>query len=46
MKKPQTFKLDESIMPSIKKLADADNRSVNNYVESILIHHIKKAKKA
>jgi len=45
MKVPQTFKLEPELIESLKKLAEKDNRSFNNYVETVLLDHVKKSKK-
>ena len=46
MKTPYTFKLDPEIIPELQKLAEADSRSLNNYVEVLLMNHILEKKKA
>jgi hypothetical protein len=45
MKKSYTFKLEPELIEKLRKMAEKDNRSFNNYVETILLDHSKKAKK-
>lgn len=44
MKKTQTFKLEPELIEKLKKLADKENRPFNNYVETILLSHVKTKK--
>lgn len=39
MKASQTFKLEPSLIASLKKFAKQKNRSFNNYVETVLMDH-------
>jgi hypothetical protein len=39
MKLPYSFKLDEDLLSKMKLEAKSENRSFNNYVESLLITH-------
>lgn len=39
MKLPYSFKLDENLLSNMKLEAIANNRSFNNYVESLLLTH-------
>lgn len=45
MKKSQTFKLEPDLIEALKKLSEKDNRSFNNYVETVLLDHVKKSKR-
>jgi hypothetical protein len=45
MKTPQTFKLEPDLIQALKALAVKENRSFNNYVETVLLDHVKKTKK-
>jgi len=40
-----SMRLDESIIKKIKELAEKDNRSLSNYIETILKQHIANSKK-
>lgn len=44
LKKITTLRLDEELCEILKKLAEEDNRSLNNYIEKILKEHILKNK--
>lgn len=48
-KSPDTKRVEAHLLPdvilSLKKLADAQNRSLKNYIETILINHVKEQKK-
>lgn len=37
-----TFKLRGQLLATLKKLAQVDNRALNNYVETVLEKHIQK----
>jgi hypothetical protein len=37
MKLPYSFKLDENLLSNLKLEAQSENRSFNNYVESLLL---------
>jgi hypothetical protein len=39
MKKPYSFKLDESLLSDLQTEAQSVNRSFNNYVETLLLEH-------
>ena len=39
-KKNRTFRLSEEVVTKIKELAEKENRSMNNYLETILKSHI------
>lgn len=41
VKKNVTWKLDEKLVNKLKKLAEADNRSLTKYVELLFINHVK-----
>jgi hypothetical protein len=38
------FRLDKDLMKQVKKLADEQNRSVTNYIETLLIQAIDTSK--
>jgi excinuclease UvrABC nuclease subunit len=40
----QTFKLEDDLIEALKKLSVKENRSFNNYVETVLFNHVKKAR--
>lgn len=48
-KAPETKRVEAHLMPDIiealRKLADKENRSLKNYIETVLINHIKEQKK-
>ena len=44
MKETYTFKFDADLIEKLKKLAAKENRSFNNYVETVLLDHVKKKK--
>ena len=41
MKKPYSFRLDESLVNKVKKIAEADNRKLTAMLENILIIFVK-----
>jgi len=45
MRIPYTFKLEPEVITSLKSLAEKDNRSFNNYVESVLKAHVEEKKR-
>lgn len=45
MKTPYTIKFDPDLLEKLKKLAEKENRAFNNYVETALLEHSKRAKK-
>jgi hypothetical protein len=45
MRTPYTFKLEPEVIASLKSLAEKDNRSFNNYVESVLKAHVEEKNK-
>jgi hypothetical protein len=45
MRTPYTFKLEPEVITSLKSLAERDNRSFNNYVESVLKAHVEEKNK-
>lgn len=38
---PITVRLGDDIVKKVKKLADNENRSVNDYIRSVVINHTK-----
>lgn len=44
-KKNYSFRFKEDIMDKIQELADEENRTGTNLIETVLIDHIKKAKR-
>lgn len=40
------FRLDKDLMKQVKKLADEQNRSVTNYIETVLMKAVEEAKKS
>lgn len=36
MKNPYSFKLEPEIIPALKSIAESENRSLNNLVETVL----------
>ena len=40
-KKQTAFRIDPEVIDKLKQIAKEDNRSLNNYVELLLIKHIK-----
>ena len=48
-KSPETKRAEVHLLPEVfdqlKKLADKENRSLKNYMETILIKHVKEQKK-
>lgn len=44
-KTPISWRIEPAILKELKKLAEKENRTLNNYVETILLEHIKKQKK-
>lgn len=36
-----TFKLRPGLLEALKKLAQGENRALNNYVETVLLKHVK-----
>jgi predicted HicB family RNase H-like nuclease len=38
------LRLSQELKDELKKLADADNRSLNNYLTTVLEDHVKKVK--
>ncbi len=43
MKKPVTFRMDADLLERARRLADADNRSLTNYIETALRRAIEPA---
>jgi len=43
MKKPVTFRMDPALIERARRLADADNRSLTNYVETALRRAIERS---
>lgn len=41
MKTAYTIKLEPDLLEALKRLAEKENRSFNNYVETVLLDHIK-----
>lgn len=44
-KKQFNFRLDDQLMKDAKRLADQDNRTLTNYVETIISETVKASKK-
>lgn len=48
-KSPDTKRVEAHLMPDVieglKKLADKENRSLKNYIETLLIKHLEESKK-
>jgi predicted HicB family RNase H-like nuclease len=41
MKKQTAFRLEGELLEQLSLLAQEENRSLNNYVETILLNHVK-----
>lgn len=41
MKKQTAFRLNEELLRQLSELAQKENRSLNNYIETVLLHHIR-----
>lgn len=44
MKTAYTIKLEPALLETLKKLAVKENRSFNNYIETVLLDHTKRHK--
>lgn len=42
---PRSFRLDEDLLKWLQSQADKERRSLNNYVEGVLIEYMEKKKK-
>jgi hypothetical protein len=40
MKVVISFKVDKTLREALRKLADQENRSLSNYIQTLLIHHL------
>ncbi len=43
-KKPLPIRIDEAVLKKLQQFADKDNRSLSNYVETVLKNHVNKKK--
>ncbi len=43
---PMSFRPDPELKAELQRLADADHRSLTNYIETILVRHVEDKRKA